>query len=104
MKTFALMLLLATPAFAGGTLKGHAAIGGLGPVQRITIYNDGNTNWNKCELRLPNNKHYMMPRLQGHDQDGIMITRFTQDGAELDKKLDTITVKCAEGTAKFPFS
>ena len=109
MKFLLLAVLLVAPgsAFAGGkggALKGHAAIGGLGPVQRITIYNDGTVNWMHCELRLPNNKHYLMPRLQGHDQEGIMITRFTQDGTEVDKPLDSIQVKCDEGTAKFKFS
>ncbi len=107
MRLLALALVLVVPASsfaAKGPLKGHAAIGGLGPVKRITIYNDGTVNWTHCELRLPTNQHYLMDTLRGHDQDGIMITRFTQDGAALDKPLDALTVKCDQGSGKFAFS
>ncbi len=107
MKTLLVVLLVVAPASAlagKGALVGHAQIGGLGPVQRITIHNDGKINWTHCELRLPNNKHYLMPTLKGLDQDGIMITRFVQDGAEVDKPLDTLSVKCDQGSATFKFS
>ena len=107
MKFLLLTLLLVAPAStlaAKGALKGHAQIGGLGPVQRITIHNDGTVNWYHCELRLPTNKHYLMDSLRGNDQDGIMITRFTQDGPELDRPLDSIQVKCDQGQATFKFT
>ena len=107
MKLFLVALLLVIPASslaAKGALKGHAQIGGLGPVQRITIHNDGTVNWSNCELRLPNNKHYKMAALRGNDSDGIMITRFVQDGVEIDKPLDSMVVKCDQGSATFKFT
>lgn len=100
----ALLIVPASTLAAKGALKGRAAIGGIGPVQRITIFNDGTVNWSNCELRLPTNKHYKMAALRGNDQEGIMITRFTQDGTELDKPLDAISIKCDQGQAKFVFS
>lgn len=86
------------------TLKGRAELGGIGPAKRITVYNDSSFEWTQCDLRLPNNKHYSLSNLRSGDQDGILVSRFTQDGVQFDKPLDGLTVKCNEGTAKFVFS
>jgi hypothetical protein len=86
------------------TLKGRAELGGIGPAKRITLYNDSSFEWTQCDLRLPNNKHYTLGNLRSGDQDGILVSRFTQDGVQFDKPLDGLTVKCNEGTAKFVFS
>ena len=85
-------------------LKGHAVLGGIGPAKRITVYNDGTTKWTNCEVRLPNNRHYKMAQLNAADQDGIMITRFDQDGTELDRPLDGVMVRCDQGASHFNFS
>jgi hypothetical protein len=92
------------PAAAAPGLKGHAAFGGIGPAKRITLYNDSSAPWTNCELRLPNNRHYRMASLRAGDQEGVMITRFSQDGTELDRPLDSIAVRCDQGASRFSFS
>ncbi len=79
-------------------------IGGIGPAKRITLYNGGETGWANCEVRLPNNKRYKLGALKGRDYEGIMITRFNQEGTELDRPLDGVVVKCDQGSAHFNFS
>jgi hypothetical protein len=94
----------AAPPTARPMLKGHATIGGIAHLVRFTIFNDSNVVWTNCELRLANNKHYWLGTLRDHDFEGVMITRFTQDGTELDRELDWIWVRCAEGESRFNFS
>jgi hypothetical protein len=97
-----------TAAGTGGSapagLVGHATIMGFGPAKRITVVNDSKTNWTKCDLRLPNNKRYQLAKLNAGDQEAISLPNFHQDGTEYDKPLDSISVNCAEGGAKFNFS
>ncbi|MFT3840067.1 MAG: hypothetical protein QM723_23975 [Myxococcaceae bacterium] len=85
-------------------LVGHATIMGFGPAKRITVVNDSKTNWTKCDLRLPNNKRYQLAKLNAGDQEAISLPNFHQDGTEFDKPLDSLSVTCAEGAAKFNFS
>ena len=85
-------------------LRGRAELGGIGHLKRFTIYNDSNINWTNCELRLANNQHFWLGFLRMGDQDGVMITRFTQDGVELDRDIDWIWVRCTEGESRFNFS
>jgi hypothetical protein len=94
----------AEPAPAGNALKGRASFIGIGPAKRITISNDGSTLWTKCDLRLPNNKHYVLDVLRPGDHESIVYPRFKQDGTELDRPLDWILVKCEEGQSRFSFS
>jgi hypothetical protein len=119
--------LLAVPALAGGSkkasaktsakktedarppepkpepkaLEGSAKIIGFGPARQITVNNDGDTDWTGCELRLPTNKRYLLKFLQAHDHESVVLPKFNQDGVELDKPLDQITVKCEQGTGTF---
>lgn len=94
----------ADAAPAANTLKGRASFIGVGPAKRITLYNDSSSYWTRCELRLPNNKHFLLPNLRPGDQESILYPRFKQDGAEVDRPLDWILVKCDEGQARFSFS
>lgn len=49
-----------TPAVAAAPeptpLKGRTTIGGFGPAKGLTLYNQENRHWTKCEPRLPSNK------------------------------------------------
>ena len=100
------MALVSGLALAGsGSLKGHVKVLGFGPLtKKMILYNEGSTAWTQCELRLPNNKHYKLPKLDAADQERILFSRFVQDGTAYDKPIDSVTVKCAEGEAKFTFS
>ncbi len=94
----------AAPSGGGGGLSGHATIMGFGPAKRITLHNDGKINWTRCDLRLPNNKRYQLAKLNAGDSEAISLPNFNQDGVELDKPLDSLSVTCAEGAARFNFS
>lgn len=94
----------AEPAPTGPTLKGHASFIGIGPAKRLTIHNDTDTLWTHCDLRLPNNKHYVLDVLRPRDHDSISYPRFSQDGTELDRPLDWILVKCDQGQVRLNFS
>jgi hypothetical protein len=94
----------APQADATPSLKGRASSSGAGKLRRITVYNDGNTLWTNCDVRLPNNKHYVVPKLAGGASEGIMFFRFEQDGVAYDKPVDSVLVKCHEGTSRFRFS
>lgn len=89
---------------AGGTLKGAASVIGLGPAKQITVRNQGTVLWTNCDLRLPDNRHYKLAQLRGNDQERIFLHVFKQDGTELDRPLDSIVVKCDQGTSRFNFS
>lgn len=90
-------------AGSSGSLKGRATIIGLGPAKQITVYNKGDKAWTNCDLRLPTNKHYALASLRAADQERIFLHMFKQDGVELDRPLDVITVKCDQGTSRFLF-
>ncbi len=92
------------PAPAGGKLNGHAAINGFGPAKRITLFNDSKDNWTKCDLRLPDNRHYVMASLKAGDSEAVSLPHFSQDGTAFDKPLDSLSVKCNEGEGRFNFS
>ena len=89
---------------AGGRLNGHAAINGFGPAKRITLFNDSKDNWSHCDLRLPDNRHYLMQSLKAGDSEAVSLPHFTQDGTAFDKPLDSLSVKCNEGESRFNFS
>jgi hypothetical protein len=84
-------------------LKGHATIGGLGPVKQIAVFNDSDDKWTNCDLRLPTNQHYALKELTAKDQERVFLHMFKQDGVELDRPLDAITVKCDQGSVRLPF-
>jgi hypothetical protein len=96
----------ATNTGENGGLKGHASMAGVGPeaAHKIVLYNDGDTPWSHCELRLPNNKRFVIERLRAGDSESVMLFKFNQDGTEYDRPLDSLSVKCDEGQAKFNFS
>ncbi len=85
-------------------LRGRAEVNGIGHLRRFTIFNDSNFNWTSCELRLANNLHFWLGSLRAGEWDGVMMTRFTQDGTEHDRDLEWIWVRCAEGESRFAFS
>jgi serine/threonine-protein kinase len=82
-------------------LRGKAELSGFGPVRRVIVYNREQRPWTKCELRLPNNKRYLLDKLDAGDQNAIAMVKFRQDGVERDLELKSLTVTCAEGTARF---
>jgi hypothetical protein len=82
-------------------LEGSAKIIGFGPARQITVNNDSDTNWTECELRLPTNKRYMLKFLKARDHESVVLPKFNQDGVELDKPLDQLTVKCEQGSGTF---
>jgi tetratricopeptide (TPR) repeat protein len=94
-----------TPASAGGRLQGHASLAGIGPAatHKVVVSNDGTTPWTQCDIRLPTNKHFVLDELEAGDSESIMLLRFKQDGSEFDKPVDSITVKCEQGEARFTF-
>lgn len=85
-------------------LKGHAELAGAGPIKRIMIYNDSGSGWNNCDVRLPTNLRYKMAKLRGGDHEAIFMHNFVQDGVELDRPIDHVTVKCTEGSGRFNFA
>jgi hypothetical protein len=98
---------------AGGTagtpapppaLKGHATINGIGPAKRISLSNDSKIDWSKCDVRLPDNRRYQLATLKAGDSEGISLPHFAQDGTAYDKPLDSVSVTCTEGSARFNFS
>ena len=89
---------------AGAGLVGHAAINGFGPAKRVTLANDSKINWTKCDVRLPDNRRYQLAMLKAGDSEGISLPNFHQDGTQYDKPLDSVSVTCAEGSARFNFS
>jgi len=93
------------PASAGAELKGHASYHGFGPTatHKVVINNDGPTLWTECDIRLPTNKHFVLKELAAGESESIMMMRFAQDGAELDRPLDSVDVKCEQGEAHLKF-
>jgi hypothetical protein len=84
---------------AGKGLEIHAVLS----LQRLYLHNDGKLPLHKCELRLPDNRHYYMSDgLAAGDQEAIMLFRFNQDGTPLDRPLDSLKVKCDEGERTIP--
>jgi len=94
-----------TAAPAGGRLKGHASLGGIGPAatHKVVVSNDGTTPWTQCDIRLPTNKRFVLDELDAGDSESIMLLRFKQDGPEFDKPVDSVAVKCDQGEARFTF-
>lgn len=82
-------------------LRGRAEITGFGPLRRLVIFNRDQRPWTNCDLRLPSNKHYVLDRLKGGDQEAIAMMKFKQDGTEHDRENTWLNVKCNEGTAQF---
>lgn len=67
-------------------------------MQRFWIHNDGDVPLHRCEMRLPDNRHYVLSGpLEAKDDEAVMLFRFSQDGVPLDKPLDQVLVKCTEG-------
>jgi eukaryotic-like serine/threonine-protein kinase len=97
-------------AFAGDggaeVLKGHAALAGAGPeiAHKMVIYNDDARPWTNCELRLPDNKRYLLRRLRAGDSETIMLFHFDQDGPAYDRPIDSVMVRCSEGWARLTFT
>ncbi len=89
------------PADPTAVLVGQGGISGMGPFRRLTLYNGGEFNWTKCELRLPDNRRYELASLEARSSDGIMLRKFTQDGTEVDAAVTYVQVKCTEGSARF---
>lgn len=92
-------------ASAGPQLQGHASYHGFGPTatHKVVINNDGPTLWTECDVRLPTNKHFVLKELAAGESESIMMMRFAQDGAELDRPLDSVDVKCEQGEAHLKF-
>ncbi len=93
----------AEPARATG-LRGRASASGVAKLRRITIYNDSGSTWRNCDVRLPNNKRYVLSQLAPRSSEGIMLFRFNQDGVERDVPTTYVDVKCSNGEARFPLA
>lgn len=93
----------AEPARSTG-LRGRASASGVAKLRRITIYNDSGTTWRNCDVRLPNNKRYVLSQLAPRSSEGIMLFRFNQDGVERDLPTTYVDVKCSNGEARFPLA
>ncbi len=83
-------------------LKGRASLSGVGPVKRLVVRNSGETAWSQCELRLPDNRRYLLSSLAAGTSDGVMLVKFSQDGVHRDVELRSVSVRCAQGAARFP--
>ena len=88
---------------AGGALKGHATFKGAGPWKLLGLYNDENFPWTNCLLSLPGNLTYRLRSLRANDRESIALSNFQQQGPEIDTPQTSVTVKCAEGQARFVF-
>ncbi len=87
-----------------GLLQGIARKTGGWIGTRIIIKNTSNIRWNRCDVRLPDNRHYRIDSLEAHEEDGIMLNKFTQDGVHRDVAVDSVLVQCDEGVGKLPFA
>lgn len=88
---------------AGGPLKGHATFKGAGPWKLLGLFNDENFQWTNCLLTLPGNLTYKLASLRANDRESIALSNFQQHGPEIDTPQTSVTVKCAEGQARFVF-
>jgi hypothetical protein len=85
-------------------LKGRVTVAGAGDLRRITVYNSSNHDWHDCDVRLPNNKHYLLGDLEEGDSEGIMFFRFEYDGVPKMAPLNQVFVICTEGVGQFNVS
>jgi hypothetical protein len=85
---------------ASGHLTASAKLSGFKPVRRLTLFNNDKFDWKKCELRLTDNRRYLLPELTAHDSEAINLMRFVQDGVVYDVDVKSVTVHCAQGSAK----
>jgi hypothetical protein len=88
----------AAPAPSVAPLSVRAGRGGLAGM-RVIVYNDGDTALHSCEIRLPDNRHYFVPEISAHEDEGILLAKFRQDGPYYDKPLDHVVVHCKEGAS-----
>jgi hypothetical protein len=86
------------------SLRGRASASGVAKLRRITVYNDSGVTWRNCDVRLPNNKRYILTQLAPRSSEGIMLFRFNQDGVERDIPTTYVDVKCSNGEARFPLA
>lgn len=86
------------------SLRGRASASGVAKLRRITVYNDSGVTWRNCDVRLPNNKRYILTQLAPRSSEGIMLFRFNQDGVERDIPSTYVDVKCSNGEARFPLA
>jgi head-tail adaptor len=86
------------------SLRGRASASGVAKLRRITIYNDSGSTWRNCDVRLPNNKRYILTQLAPRSSEGIMLFRFNQDGVERDLPTTYVDVRCSNGEARFPLA
>jgi len=89
-----------------GELRGRASVIGVWQGKRITVENAGGTDWHHCRLRLPDQRRYDLGDLAKHDAEHVMLFRF--EGGNFfsvsDVPLDSLQVKCDEGSAKLRMS
>ncbi len=85
------------PGRNDGKLQGHAERGNLG---RIIVKNDGEADWTRCTLRLPDQTYYPLGELRAHSDEGIMPTKFKPEDVP---PTTFVIVRCAEGDARFDF-
>ncbi len=91
-------------AAGNGLLQGIARKTGGWIGTRIIIKNTSSIRWNRCDVRLPDNRHYRIDSLDPREEEGIMLTKFTQDGVHRDVAIDSVLVQCTEGVGKLPFA
>ena len=63
----------------------------------VLIFNDGNTDWTKCDLIKPNGNHFMQGDLRARSSDSVRGGLFRpREGAEI------ITLTCMQGAMSQP--
>jgi hypothetical protein len=89
---------------ADGVLQGIARKTGGWIGTRIIVKNTSTIRWTRCDVRLPDNRHYRIDSLDPREEEGIMLTKFTQDGVRRDVAIDSVLMQCNEGVGKLPFA
>ena len=62
-----------------GALKGYVEDAGGG---RIILYNTGDRDWHRCDVRKPEGTHYVIEKLSARDQESVRSGLFTTQEPE----------------------
>jgi hypothetical protein len=69
---------------------------------RIIVYNQSPNNWSDCELRIADQKHTKLPKLEANDHETFLSAKFGKDEFKKeDVPADMLLVRCKEGESKF---
>lgn len=71
-------------------LSGYAERDG----SRVTVHNDGNAPWSRCDVRKPDGSHYVMGTLKAHDTDSARGGAFKKEN---DPGVTSLMLVCTQG-------